>query len=343
MSKENGPKLTLYDIARLAGTSKSTVSRVLMNQYGVSGETRLKIEKIMREHGYRPNVMARGLAGGRTGMIAVVTPGIFSGYYAEILKGVDVIAHREKVHVISSFAHGDEDYHELIEHFSRSGQVDGMVLVAPRMELFQRRPPKPTVPIVLVGAVAQRPSNGWDRFDSVVLDNEGAMVLVMNHLQEMGCRKFLHLTGAENVYDFIERRMAFERFCRQTPQVAGHILSGGVTRAEAKEALEKRLQTSAVEYDAVVACNDDMALGVLQVLQKQAIPVPGRVAVTGCDDEPAAEILGLTTLHMPMVELGEEAARLLLARTAPGDNSPAARRSIVEMSLVVRATSTRSV
>ncbi|HBA85678.1 MAG TPA: hypothetical protein DCZ95_16475 [Verrucomicrobia bacterium] len=333
-------KITLYEIARLAGTSKSTVSRVLMNQSGVSPETRRKIEQTMRENGYHPNQMARGLAGGRTGMIAVVTPGIFSGYYAEILRGVDVVASRHNVHVISSFARGEDDYPELIDRFSQPGQVDGMILVAPRMKVFKQRAPRTNVPIVLVGSYA--PDNGWDRLDRVVLNNAGAMNELLDHVQKQGCQRLLHLTGGANVYDFSERRRAFEEYLLRHPTLQGAVLSGGETRAQAREALDRHMDEHSEGFDAVVACNDDMAMGALQSLRDQGLRVPEDVVVTGCDDDPAAEILGLTTLHMPMVELGEEATRLLFERRAQKQLSPVARQSIVQKRLVVRATSSRT-
>ncbi|HBA85681.1 MAG TPA: hypothetical protein DCZ95_16490 [Verrucomicrobia bacterium] len=332
-------KITLYEIAQLAGTSKSTVSRVLMNQAGVSPETRRKIEQIMRESGYHPNQMARGLAGGRTGMIAVVTPGIFSGYYAEILKGVDVVASQHDVHVISSFARGEDDYPDMIDRFSQPGQVDGMILVAPRMKVFKQRAPRTIVPIVLVGSYA--PDNGWDRMDRVVLNNAGAMNELLDHVRQQGCRRLLHLTGLANVYDFAERRRAFEEYLLLHPTLQGTVLSGGETRAQAREALDRHLDEQPESFDAVIACNDDMAMGALQALRGRGIQTPEDVVVTGCDDEPAAEILGLTTLHMPMVELGEEATRLLFERRAQKQISPVARQSIVQMALVVRSTSMR--
>ena len=78
MNRRPGEKLTVYEIAKLAGASKSTVSRVLMNAYGVSPKTRERIQKIMAEYGYRPSRLAQGLAGGRSGLVAVVMPGMFS-------------------------------------------------------------------------------------------------------------------------------------------------------------------------------------------------------------------------------------------------------------------------
>jgi DNA-binding LacI/PurR family transcriptional regulator len=332
-------KITLYEIAQLAGTSKSTVSRVLMNQSGVSQETRRKIEQIMREKGYHPNQMARGLAGGRTGMIAVVTPGIFSGYYAEILKGVDVVAGNFQVHVISSFARGEKDYPALINRFSQPGQVDGLILVAPRLDIFQQRAPRTSVPIVLIGAYASE--NGWDRLDRVTLNNVGAMNEVLDHLKDQGCKRLLHLTGPSGVHDFAERRRGFEEYIQRNPELRGIVLNGGDTRATAREALEKFLKENPRSIDAVVACNDDMAMGALQVLRGHGIRIPEEVAVTGCDDEAASEVLGLTTIHMPMVELGEEATRLLFERRKAGQAPVVARQSILQMSLVVRSTSSR--
>jgi LacI family transcriptional regulator len=331
-------KLTLYEIAKLAGVSKSSVSRVLMNQRGISEQTRRRILDIMKTSGYRPSQFARGLAGGRTGLIAVMTPGIFSGYYADVLRGIDVVAHARGVHLITSFSHGPDDYRSLLEEFTRPGRVDGLILVAPAMDTFRMPAPAADVPVVLVSARPPRRSTGWERLDSVTVNNERAIERAMTHLQELGCRRVIHLAGPSGVFDARERRRAFENFCRMNRVIQGHVVHGEETRHEAVSALMEFLDKSRGKPDAIVTYNDDMAVGVVRALREKRIRVPEDVCVTGCDDEQPAELLGLTTLHMPMVELGEEAARLLFGRIDGAGAGLLARQNVLDMGLVVRST-----
>jgi LacI family transcriptional regulator len=336
-----GGKLTLYEIAKLAGVSKSSVSRVLMNQRGISDETRQRILDIIKESGYRPSQFARGLAGGHTGLIAVMTPGIFSGYYADVLRGIDVVAHARGVHLITSFSHGPDDYRSLLEEFTRPGRVDGLILVAPTADTFQLPAPDADVPVILVSTRPPRRSAGWERLDSVTVNNERAIERVMTHLQEQGCRKIVHLAGPSSVFDARERRHAFEAFCKANRAIKGHVVPGDETRQEAVEALMKFLDKTGRQPEAVVAYNDDMAIGVVRALREKRIRVPEDMCVTGCDDEQPAELLGLTTLHMPMVELGEEAARLLFGRIDGEGADLLARQNVLDMGLVVRSTTSK--
>ena len=336
-----GGKLTLYEIAKLAGVSKSSVSRVLMNQRGISDETRQRILDIMKKSGYRPSQFARGLAGGRTGLIAVMTPGIFSGYYADVLRGIDVVAHARGVHLITSFSHGADDYRSLLVEFTRPGRVDGLILVAPAMDTFRMPAPAEGTPVVLVSARPPRRSAGWERLDSVTVNNEQAIERVMTYLQEQGCRRVVHLAGPSGVFDARERRRAFEGFCKANRAMKGHVVHGEETRQEAVSALMKFLDHGGKKQDGVVAYNDDMAIGVVRALREKRIRVPEDMCVTGCDDEQPAELLGLTTLHMPMVELGEEAARLLFGRIDGEAAGLLARQNVLDMGLVARSTTSK--
>ncbi len=336
-------KLTLYDIARIAGVSKTTVSRVLINAPDIAEETRARIRKVMAEHGYRPSRFAQGLAGGKSGLIAVVMPGMFSGYYAEVLKGVDLVAHGAGTRIIASIAHSEDEYYSMVTEYAQPGRVDGMVLVAPRLDLLRRPAPEFPVPVVLVSARALRNGQGWDRLDTVTVDNARAVQDALGHLAAQGCGQVVCLAAAADSYDARERRQAIADYARANPAPAIHLLTAGLTSDEAVAVLRAH-RAAGGACDAVLAHNDDMAIGVVKALREQGVSVPDTIAVVGCDDEHAAGIMGLTTLHMPMVELGEEAARLMFARMARRTGAPPAPRcSTLGMPLVVRATSVREV
>lgn len=336
-----GGKLTLYEIAELAGVSKSSVSRVLMNQPGVSAETRQRILDIMKESGYRPSVVARKLAGGRSNLIGVITPGMYSGYYAEVLRGIDVVAHKRGVRIVMSIAHGWDDYLSVLRESVRPGHVDGVILVAPSLDLFRVPAPQSGVPAVVVSARAPGSRKGWGKVDSVTVDNEGAVEKAMDHLAEQGCRRIVHLAGVQSSYDARERRRGFENCCRRQPGIEGRVVLGGLTSPRAVGELMPHFKSARGRPDAVFAFNDDMAIATVKALRSEGLRVPDDVAVVGCDDEHAAEIMGLTTLHMPMVELGEEAAGLLFDRIEGKSLRVVARQSVLDMPLIVRSTSAR--
>jgi LacI family transcriptional regulator len=331
-------KLTLYEVAKLAGVSKSTVSRVLMDQADVSAKTKARILKIMEESGYRPSRMARSLAGGRSNLIAVVTSGMFSGYYAEVLRGIDVVAHDRGVRIVTSIVHDEGEYSTLLREYAHPGQVDGVILVAPPLALFKTPAPEGGVPLVMVSASATGSRKGWGRFDSVTVDNSGAMERAVDHLVAGGRVRLLHLAGSKTGYDARERCAAFDEVVRKHPKVRGRILPTGPTSGEAAEQLLEFWSAEANRADGIIAYNDDIAIASVKALRSRGIRVPEDVAVVGCDDEHAAEIMGLTTLHMPMVGLGEEAARLLFGRADGEALQVLARQSVLDMPLLIRAT-----
>jgi len=331
-------KITLYDIARLTGTSKSTVSRVLMNATDVAEPTRQKILDAMAQHGYTPSRFARGLAGGRSGMVAVVLPGMYSGYYAEVLKGIAVAAHQRGVRLITSIAHGPDEYFGLVAEYAEPGRADGVILVSPAAEVLRRKAPPSPVPFVMVSARPVGRDDSWGRMDTVTVDNEGGMAEVLDHLREQGCRRLVHLAGPAGNYDAVARRRAFDSYCSRHG-LAGQVQSAGDTNADAIREVRELMRHKSVPVDGIVAFNDDFAIAVVRHLREQGVRLPGALAVTGCDDEHAAGLIDLTTLHMPMVELGEEAARLLLDRLDGRRAGLSTRHVMLNMTLVVRASS----
>lgn len=337
--KDEKKTLTLRQIAKLARTSKSTVSRVLTNHPSVSPKTRQRIQSVIRKHGFKPNLFARGLAGGRTGLIAVLTSEINSGFYAEVIKGVDEVVSQHEGHVLSSFAHGIQDYVDLWDSFARGGRVDGVLLIAPPLEILSREVAVDEVPVVLCACRPPRDRAGWDTVDSVDVNNEKGIIEILRHLVDQGCTRLVHIAGPNNIYDAVERRRAFEQFMSDHPNLRGGVIEAAMTRESGRAVTLDYLKKNPQKPDAFVACNDLAALGALEALKESGIRVPDTIGVTGCDDDAPSAILGLTTLHMPMVDIGRETARLLFDRLHSRDRTLPGRHSVVEMTLRARHSS----
>lgn len=304
-------KLNLRQIAHLAGTSKSSVSRVLTNHPHVAARTRERIERVIRDHGFRPNVFARGLAGARTGLVAAITAEMTSGFYAEVLKGIDQVVSERGGHVLSTFAHGPEDYARFWQRMADTRQTDGIILIAPPLELFTTTPHPDDFPIVLC---ASRPppdaAPGWERVATATVTNREAMTELLRALHERGIRRIAYLAGPANVYDANERRQAVRDFAREHEDWQVDVVQASHGREVGYEVSLAYLQSRPTPQ-ALVCFNDATAYGALRALRERGLSERD-VLVTGCDDEPAAEVMALTTLHMPMPELGQIAGRLLL-------------------------------
>ena len=333
------PPLTLRQIAALSRTSKSTVSRVLTGQRDVSPATRRRIERVMKKHGYQPNLYARGLAGGRTGLVGVILRWIESGFFAEVIRGVDHVVGEHGGHLMTSVAHSTEDYFRLIESFSRERRVDGIVLVAPPLPVFRHSLPKSDTPVVLCACRPGARTSGWERANSVVLDNRQALTDLLTHLVERGCRDLVHVAGPKDSYDALERLEAFTTFIKDRPHVSGSILQGGFSMDDGFKSVLGYLRLSGNRLpDAFVGFNDSTAYGILKALEEVRPRGWEEVAITGCDDERAASLLGITTIQMNMVEVGRACARALYAQLESPDAERQPSHAVMKMSLVIRAT-----
>lgn len=336
--KREAKKLTLRQIARLARTSKSTVSRVLTKHPSVSPRTRARVESVIRRKGFRPNLFARGLAGGRTGLVAVLASEMNSGFYAEVIRGIDEITGRHEGHILSSFAHGNADYLRLWRELSSGGRVDGIILVAPPLDIFSAAVESQYVPSVLCACRPQRSRKGWGQVDTVTLDNAAGFTALLDHLVQEGAHHMVHVAGPNDIHDGVDRRKIFEKYIADHPGLRGEAIQATLTREGGKAAVVDYLTRHGGCPDAFVAFNDSTALGVLEALREHGLTVPRPVAVTGCDDEPSSAYVGLTTLHMPMQDLGRETARLLFERMERKGESLPPQHSSIGLTLVVRGT-----
>jgi len=310
--------LTLRQIAKLAGTSKSTVSRVLSGNPRISEATRHKVMRVIEKHHYHPNELARSLARGRSGLISVISANIGSGFFADVIRGIDLMATENRIRLLCTFAHSVEDYLTELRAVALGGQVEGVVLVAPYVDLFDHELAS-SVPVVLCAARPGSDAGAWSRCDGVTLDNEKAVLDLVQHLVEQGFRKIVHLAGWPNNFDAVEREQAFRKAMRRYPEVPGEVITCGLIREDGQRtAREYVVEDSRREVTAFVAVNDSTALGFVDVCKERWPGAPWPVAITGWDNTPLAEALGLTSVDIPTYELGEEAARLLLNRVAGG-------------------------
>jgi len=335
---ESGERLTMSQIAKLANTSRSTVSRVLSNDSHVAPETRKRVEKVVKAHGFRPNLFARGLRGGPTGQIAVIGRWMEEGFLANVIKGMDLVAKKHEAHLLVCLAHSTEDYINLWRHFANGGQVDGSILVAPPRELLLQRVEPHHVPTVLCACRAPQSRKGWKQVDSVALDNNRAINELLEYLVSKGSRHIVYLRGTSDTYDVRERAVAFESFMHSHSDLRSEIIEGATWRDTAYELIIQYLDRHNEFPDAFVCFNDIIAFGVLDALRRRGIAVPDKVRVTGFDDTSMAEFIGITTVHVPSVLVGQEAIGLLLMRLEIEQESRIARNAVIELTLKYRDT-----
>jgi LacI family transcriptional regulator len=320
--------VTLYDVARRAGVSTATVSRVLHGQDLVRESTRARVQKAIEELGYIPDGAAQSLSRRRKeviGLICCERPMIPEDvenqgmtYIDEMLRGVERQISELDWSLLITFYNGHTTTN-VRRIIAMCGKVDGILIgegsfPARLMERLAGRVP--------VTVIAGSPAD--TQFDVVTADNLAGSVAVVSHLiDEHGARRIYYVDGPEDAPDALQRRLGLERVLRERPEVKVTGATTGQFNVETGLAAGERIlaEASADLPDAVVAANDQMAIGVMRVLARAGVRVPGQVAVVGFDDIYAADLFEpqLTTVHQPMRALGERACARLMERVAkPG-------------------------
>ena len=320
--------VTLYDVARLAGVSTATVSRVVHGQDRVAEATRARVREIIDQLGYVPDGAAQSLSRRQKNVIGLVgverlaplqydIESMSLLFYDEILRGVEQRIRYHNWSLLITYLR-EESSDDLRRLQALSGKVDGLLIgegIVPSDELARLAERLPVV--VVAGDPAEHAA------DVVTADNRSGSAALVTHLVEVhGRSRLFHVDGPPSAPDAMERRIALSEVVQAHPGVelvGSH--SGRFSVQSGEEAGEKLLADRSAMPDAVVCANDQMAIGVLQALASGGVRVPEELSVTGFDDifpgslfEPA-----LTTVHQPMRLLGERACARLLDRIAqPG-------------------------
>lgn len=306
----------MSDVARQAGVSLMTVSRVINQKEDVSPETRQRVLQVISELGYRPSAIARSLATQETRTIGLVVPDVTNPFFADITRGVERLAYAQGYHVFLCNAEENPDRELAVIQSLEEKRVDGLILCSSRLEenllveVLSRLPA-----VVLINRRVN--SIERDPFESVILDDETSGCHATQHLLHRGHTCVGFLAGPANSYSGIRRLkgyLAALEAVRQTPE-PGWIRHCQPTVAGGYQAALAFLDENP-QLTAVFCYNDLVAVGVLQACQELKRRVPEDLAVVGHDDIPLAALVtpALTTCRVPRDELGEKAVETLLDR-----------------------------
>jgi LacI family transcriptional regulator len=335
--------VTLFNVARLAGVSTATVSRVLHGHDRVRESTRLRVKRAIEELGYVPDSAAQSLSRRRKdviGMVCVERPAqqydieaMNLLFYDEVLRGVESRVRARGWSLLITFLDdvNDPDFTRL-EPFT--GKIDGMLIGEGLVssQFIERLTAR--VPVVVIAGAPREQAA-----DVVTADNRAGSAALTAHLIEAhGLHRLFYLDGPPNAPDAGERRLGFEDVLSTHPgsQLTGEA-SGNFSVQAGVQAGETLIARGRDLPDAVVCTNDQMAIGVLKAFAGAGIRVPQDVAVVGFDDIFPGSLCDppLTTVHQPMRLLGERACARLLERIATPAMEPAV--DLLPVDLVIRS------
>jgi DNA-binding LacI/PurR family transcriptional regulator len=329
----SAPRPVMADVARLAGVSHQTVSRVLNGHPNVRAQTRADVLAAIRELGYRPNAAARTLVTGRTHALGVISFDTTLYGPASMLYGIERAAHPQYSVAIASLpAFDGRSMQEAVDRLLGQG-IDGIIVIASEMPVLEALADvRADVPLVGVGCGTRAP------LDSVAIDNVAGALQVTRYLLDLGHRTVHYVAGPDSTVDARERAEGWAQALRAAGAPEPEIMRGDWSARSGYEVGHRLAAMPGVT--GVFCANDQMALGLLRALAEHGRQVPSDVSVVGFDDIPESAFFlpPLTTVRQDFGELGRQALRLLLDRICGQDVPPT--RLPLAPELIVRASAT---
>jgi LacI family transcriptional regulator len=323
-------------VARAACVSVATVSRALNDSGPVRDDTRRRVRDAADNLRFTPHGGARSLITSRTNTLGVLLPDLYGEFFSEIIRGIDRGAQRAGYQLLLSSARNARD--EVHGAFrAMYGRVDGLVLMAPDVELAELFAQHGDgTPIVFINSPVNAPDARV-----ITIDNHGGAYQMVRHLVRKGHQRIAIIRGAESNHDAAERLRGYREARDDCGlQSDAHLeLQGDFSEGAGYRAAHAALRLKP-RPTAIFAANDAMAIGALAAFGEKGVAVPGEIAVAGFDDIPIARYTSppLSSVHVPIAQLGERAMDLLLGAITGADDG-AGRHVILPTTLVIRKSS----
>jgi LacI family transcriptional regulator len=328
-------RVTIADVARLAGVHAGTVSRALnlKTESQVNHETLIRVRQAAKQLGYAPNSIARGLRTNSSMTIGVIIPDLTNPIFPPIVRGIDSRLAARGYSAVVVNTDGSDDAERLLFESLVQRQVDGLIFATGHSghsiagEAFERG----------IKAVMVNRDSGGVPYPAVVGDDAEGINESLRHLADLGHRRVLHLEGPPSFSTSRIRAEAFIAGCAELG-MEGRVVPCEAYSVEAgQSAMDDVLDSATARPTAVVAGNDLLALGVYHSLRLHGLTCPDDVSVVGFNDMPFAGDFqpAMTTVRTPHFEMGAESARLLLEQIDSAALS--AVKITLPVQLVVRA------
>jgi len=335
----NYKKPTIQDVAKLAGVSITTVSRVINKNYPVRESTKKKVEKAIDTLGFKPNLLARALIQDKTKTIGILTPSIENLFFSEVVKGIDSYVRKEGYDTFLCNTEGLAVNEQRMIDNLKNRNVDGIISIDPRTENIKNgyyEELTKHIPLVLI--------NGYNEgitCNFVMNDEKGGMIQSLKHLIELGHSKIAFLRGRRS-YSYDIKEAIYKEYMKKeglNEKLIIHIESGNEldTVNLSKKAVKEYLKKNE-DITAIIACNDWMAVGALNAAIELGIDVPSKLSIIGFDNTIISQITKpkLTTVDQNMNNLGVLAARRIF-QLLEKDNT-IDQKIILDTKLIIRET-----
>lgn len=338
--KEGTMKITIGDVAKEAGVSIATVSRVINGNYPVKESTRKKVQKVIDKMEFEPNVLARGLINQKSDTIGIIVPSITNLFFPSVVKAIEKTLRSKGYHIYLCDTDTDPSKEISYTKSLASRQVDGIIVIDPTIDnmkngFFEEMNKK--LPLIFINGY----SKGID-CNFVINDEEMGANQAMNYLFSLDHENIAFIRGKSSYsYDVKEevytQAMAEHNF-KDNIKIVN--IGDGNTEHTVNETMTKveRFLKKQPETTAIFACNDIMALGVINACRRIDRLVPGEISVVGFDNIELSALIEpkLTTVDQNMHKLGSKAASMLLEIIEKKDKQQSPKRVVVTSTLIER-------
>jgi LacI family transcriptional regulator len=314
---------SIVQVAERANVSISTVSRVINRRQVVNEKTRKRVEQAIEELGYHPNAFARGLMLRKSEMVGLILPDLHGEFYSEIIRGADGQARQTGYHLVISSAKDNRDTQDLLQGVQQRSVMDGVaVMVSELTSGIQELLADFRLPFVVLDGDVDGGVH-----DSVLIDQlEGARAMMQHLVHTCGFQRIVFLGGLGTNMDTIARLEAYREVLREAgrPISSEDIYHLDYQYETAYAFAQRHLRGWVGERNCVFAANDEMACGVVDAATAVGVNIPAELAVVGFDDTRVARMTrpSLTTVRVPMSQMGAKAIELLCDRLANPDRPP---------------------
>ncbi len=328
---------TISDIAKICGVSKATVSRVINNKSeGVGADTKERILETIKELNYRPNVLARSIAGVESKMIGVVVPDITNPYFPQLVRGID--DYLSDLGYTIFLCNSDNDSEKEKRHLYSfvDKRVDGIILATgmDNMEILDIIK-QYNIPIVCVDRVL----NTSNIDASVSVNNINGAMSATLYLMDKGNQKIAFLGGKKEVVNTIERKKGYEKaFKLRNQPIDEHLMLFGDFTIDSGMEMAKKLMNYTEDIDALFVGGDVIAIGVIKYLKSIGKRIPEDIEIIGFDGIELGQVFdpNLSTVSQPIYEMATQISKMLIHRIEGTLGSM--RHIVIEPELVLRET-----
>jgi len=328
--------LTLEDIAKQSGVSRSTVSRVVNNHPNVSEDVRKRVKEVINKTGYQPHAAARTLASQRSWMLGLVLPRSVSSFFADpyfprLTQGIAQACNKYNYTLGLFLISTKEDEEAIFPRVSRKGLLDGILLQSDQLgdqltdQIIQSK-----IPLVIIGRPFYNKNVSY-----IDVDNVNGAFTAVSHLIRLGYQRIGTITGVSTRTVSLDRKEGYIKALTERGRNIDEslIVEGDFTEAGGYYAMQQLLPN---KPDAVFAASDIMAIGAMRAIREAGLRVPEDIALVGFDDLPLATMPEprLTTIRQPVYQFGVKAVEILLDLIENGIEPP--RRIIMDTELIIR-------